>query len=112
MTDERARVTNEGSPYAGAAMRVVNGLSQFLCIALVLLTAGGTASAQNDAPRVRNIVLVHGAWADGSGWKGVYEILAKKGFNVSVVQEPLTSFQDDVAATTRILSLQDGPCLL
>src|SRR4030088_1804569 len=93
-------------------MRVVKGLSQFFCSAVVLLTAGATVSAQNDAPPVRNIVLVHGAWADGSGWKGVYEILARKGFKISVVQEPLTSFQDDVAATTRILSLQDGPCIL
>ena len=43
--------------------------------------------------RVRNIVLVHGAWADGSGWKGVYDILVKDGFNVSIVQEPETSFK-------------------
>jgi pimeloyl-ACP methyl ester carboxylesterase len=64
------------------------------------------------AVRVRNIVLVHGAWADGSGWKGVYDILAKDGYNVSIVQEPETSFQDDVTATKRILALQDGPCIL
>ena len=50
--------------------------TQSLCIVLLLLTCG-TLSAQNQAPRVRNIVLVHGAWADGSGWKGVYDILAK-----------------------------------
>jgi pimeloyl-ACP methyl ester carboxylesterase len=61
---------------------------------------------------VRNIVLVHGAWADGSGWKGVYDILVKDGFKVSIVQEPETSFKDDVAATKRILALQDGPCIL
>jgi pimeloyl-ACP methyl ester carboxylesterase len=62
--------------------------------------------------RVRNIVLVHGAWADGSGWRGVYEILVKDGYNVSIVQEPETSFQDDVAATKRVLALQDGPSIL
>jgi pimeloyl-ACP methyl ester carboxylesterase len=62
--------------------------------------------------RVRNIVLVHGAWADGSGWKGVYDILVKDGYNVSIVQEPETSFQDDVAATKRVLAQQDGPCIL
>jgi pimeloyl-ACP methyl ester carboxylesterase len=69
-------------------------------------------SAPNQGHRVRNIVLVHGAWADGSGWKGVYDILVKDGYNVSIVQEPETSFQEDVAATKRILALQDGPCIL
>jgi pimeloyl-ACP methyl ester carboxylesterase len=61
---------------------------------------------------VKNIVLVHGAWADGSGWKGVYDILLKDHFNVSIVQEPETSFKDDVAATKRVLELQDGPSIL
>jgi hypothetical protein len=58
---------------------------------------------------VKNIVLVHGAWADGSGWKAVYDILVKDHFNVSIVQEPETSFKDDVLATKRTLALQDGP---
>jgi pimeloyl-ACP methyl ester carboxylesterase len=92
-------------------MRVARRMSQFLCIALSLLTCG-TLSAQNEEHRVRNIVLVHGAWADGSGWKGVYDILVKDGYNVSIVQEPETSFKEDVAATQRILALQDGPCIL
>jgi pimeloyl-ACP methyl ester carboxylesterase len=69
-------------------------------------------SAQNEQHRIRNVVLVHGAWADGSGWKGVYDILLKDGYNVSIVQEPETSFKEDVAATKRILALQDGPCIL
>lgn len=69
-------------------------------------------SAQNEHPHIRNIVLVHGAWADGSGWKGVYGILVKDGFSVSLVQEPETSFKEDVAATKRVLALQDGPCVL
>ena len=69
-------------------------------------------SAQNQEHPVRNIVLVHGAWADGSGWNGVYNILVKDGFNVSLVQEPETSFQDDVTAVKRILALQDGPSIL
>src|ERR1700723_21151 len=72
----------------------------------------GVLSAQNEEHGVRNVVLVHGAWADGSGWKGVYEILVKDGYNVSIVQEPETSFQEDVAATKRVLALQDGPCIL
>jgi pimeloyl-ACP methyl ester carboxylesterase len=71
-----------------------------------------TLSARNEAPRVRNVVLVHGAWADGSGWSGVYDILAKDGYNVSIVQEPETSFKEDVAATKRVLAQQEGPCIL
>jgi pimeloyl-ACP methyl ester carboxylesterase len=92
-------------------MRAVRGISQSLCIVSLLLTCG-VLSAQNQEHRVRNIVLVHGAWADGSGWKGVYDILVKDGFNVSIVQEPETTFQDDVTAVKRILALQDGPSIL
>ena len=61
---------------------------------------------------VKNIVLVHGAWADGSGWEGVYKILKKDGYNVSIVSNPLTSLADDVAATDRVLDRQDGPTIL
>jgi pimeloyl-ACP methyl ester carboxylesterase len=85
--------------------------SQLLSIILSLLTCCAL-SAQNKDHRIRNIVLVHGAWADGSGWKGVYDILVKDGYNVSIVQEPETTFQDDVTATKRVLALQDGPCIL
>jgi pimeloyl-ACP methyl ester carboxylesterase len=92
-------------------MRAVGGISPSLCIVFLLFTCG-VLSAQNKEHRVRNIVLVHGAWADGSGWKGVYDILVKDGYNVSIVQEPETSFQDDVTAVKRILSLQDGPHIL
>jgi pimeloyl-ACP methyl ester carboxylesterase len=87
--------------------RGVRRISRSVCIGLTLLNCG-VLSAQNQAHGVRNIVLVHGAWADGSGWKGVYDILVKDGYNVSIVQEPETSFQDDVAATKRVLALQDG----
>jgi pimeloyl-ACP methyl ester carboxylesterase len=83
---------------------------QSLCGLLLLLTCC-TLSAQNEVP-IRNVVLVHGAWADGSGWKGVYDILVKDGYNVSIVQEPETSFKEDVAATKRVLAQQDGPCIL
>jgi len=72
-------------------------MSQFLCTVLLLLTSGALL-AQNKEHRVRNIVLVHGAWADGSGWKGVYDILVKDGYNISIVQQPETSFKDDVAS--------------
>src|ERR1700739_1162563 len=68
--------------------------------------------AQTSDTSIKNIVLVHGAWADGSGWKGVYDILVKDGYNVSIVQEPETSFKDDVLGTKLTLALQDGPCIL
>lgn len=61
---------------------------------------------------VRNVVLVHGAFADGSGWRGVYDELTSRGYHVSVVQNPMTSFADDVASTNRILARQDGPTIL
>lgn len=62
--------------------------------------------------KIENVVLVHGAFADGSGWRGVYDNLTARGFKVTIVQSPLTSLDDDVAATTRVLDLQDGPTIL
>ena len=82
-----------------------------LCIALLVACHGELAAQRNDH-HVHNIVLVHGAWADGSGWKGVYDILTKDGYNVSMVQEPETSFENDVHATRRVIDQQDGPCIL
>lgn len=83
-------------------------LSVFL-IELMIAPAGINAQP---TPVVKNIVLVHGAFVDGSGWKPVYELLVKKGYHVSIVQQPLTSYQEDVAAVTRVLRIQDGPCIL
>ena len=71
-----------------------------------------SAAAPAIADPVKNIVLVHGAWVDASGWNAVYKILTKQGFRVTMVQEPETSLANDVAATTRVLDLQDGPTLL
>ena len=70
-----------------------------------------SAIKQGPVP-VKNIVLVHGAFVDGSGWKPVYDILVKKGYHVSIVQQPLTTFTNDVNAVKRILDMQDGPCIL
>src|SRR5690606_7133844 len=61
---------------------------------------------------IRNVVLVHGAFADGSGWRGVYNILTARGYHVTIVQNPLTSLADDVAATWRVLERQNGPTIL
>lgn len=65
-----------------------------------------------DTQPVRNVVLVHGAFADGSGWRGVYDDLTARGYRVTIVQNPLTSLADDVAATIRALDRQDGPAIL
>jgi pimeloyl-ACP methyl ester carboxylesterase len=92
-------------------LRIRGQASQFFCAVLLLLTCSALP-AQTQEPRVRNIVLVHGAWADGSGWKGVYDILVGDGYNVSIVQEPETSFKEDVAAVKRVLAQQDGQCIL
>src|SRR5437660_1485696 len=61
---------------------------------------------------MKNIVLVHGGFVDGAGWEGVYKILKKDGYNVTIVQNPTISLEDDVAATKRILAGQDGPTIL
>ncbi|HKV33172.1 MAG TPA: alpha/beta hydrolase [Pyrinomonadaceae bacterium] len=87
---------------------------------LAVVLVAGAASLRPVVPnsiplqeeRIKNVVLVHGAWADGSGWKSVYDILTKAGYNVTIVQEPETTFQDDVAATKRAIAQQDGPCIL
>ena len=79
-------------------------------IAAVAFASAAIAPAR--AEPVKNIVLVHGAFADGSGWRDVASILVKDGYTVSVVQEPLTSLADDVAATKRVLEMQQGPTLL
>src|SRR5712672_337747 len=90
---------------------MVNRVATFIAmLCATVLWSGQTLNAQK--PEVKNIVLVHGAWADGSGWKSVYDILVKDGYNVSIVQEPETSFKEDVAATKRALAQQDGPCIL
>jgi pimeloyl-ACP methyl ester carboxylesterase len=86
-----------------------------IAIAGFLLTAlfHMKAVAQANSPQgVRNIVIVHGAWADGSSWSKVIPLLQAKGLHVVAVQNPLTSLADDVAATKRAIALQDGPVLL
>ena len=61
---------------------------------------------------VKNVVLVHGGFVDGSGWQGVHGLLTKDGYNVSIVQNPTTSLADDVAVTKRTLAAQNGPAIL
>ncbi len=85
----------------------------FLFFALLsFLACISTNSCAQQPAGINNIVLVHGAFVDGSGWKPVYDILVKKGYHVSVTQQPLTSFNGDVAAVKRVLAMQNGPCIL
>lgn len=74
--------------------------------------AGISSAATQTSLKARNVVLVHGAYADGSSWSKVIPLLQKAGLHVTSVQNPLTSFADDVAATKRALALQDGPTVL
>ncbi|WP_088346446.1 MULTISPECIES: alpha/beta hydrolase [Rhodomicrobium] len=83
-----------------------------LCFAVAAILPLVSAIPPAAAEPVKNIVLVHGAWVDASGWRPVWDILTREGFNVTMVQEPETAFADDVAATKRVLDLQDGPTLL
>jgi pimeloyl-ACP methyl ester carboxylesterase len=83
-----------------------------LILSLIFTTANANAQAKTTAPQIKNVVLVHGAFADGSGWKALYQILTKKGYNVTIVQNPLSSLEDDVAATNLALDKQDGPTVL
>jgi pimeloyl-ACP methyl ester carboxylesterase len=95
-------------------MKLLPYVASVLALSTTMFAATG-AVAKTAVPAgntVKNIVLVHGAWVDGSGWKPVYDILTKDGFHVTLVQEPLTSLNDDVTAAKRVIDLQDGPTIL
>ena len=79
--------------------------------ALIIAASTNALSAQPPAAAV-SIVLVHGALIDGSSWRGVYDVLTRDGYRVSIVQQPLTGFDEDVAATKRVLDQQDGSVIL
>lgn len=84
--------------------------SHLSTFAVALLTTVIAFSVK--AAEVKNVVIVRGALADGSGWRKTSDLLEKRGFHVTIVQEPITSLADDVAATNRVLDLQEGPTLL
>src|SRR5476649_2220502 len=96
-------------------MRQSFKMSSLVTIAVLVasvLNAKGSAQATAYPSGVRNIVLVHGAFADGSSWSKVIPLLQARGFTVTAVQNPLTSLKDDVAATKRAIDDQDGRVLL
>ncbi|MFV8346164.1 alpha/beta hydrolase [Flavobacterium sp. ZB4P13] len=97
------------------AVSLKDQMNRFFMFAVLLfsfLFASTITNAQTANAAVKNVVLVHGAFADGSGWKALYEILSKKGYHVTIVQNPLTSLEDDVTATKVALDKQDGPTIL
>jgi pimeloyl-ACP methyl ester carboxylesterase len=85
---------------------ITSALLFFSLLIISLMTNAQTPTG------IKNIVIVHGAFADGSGWQSVYELLTKHGYHVTIVQNPLSSLNDDVEATNRILDKQDGPVVL
>ena len=93
--------------------QVHRGAAFAFAFLLFLLASHVEVPAQTGSSQaVRNVVIVHGAWVDGSSWSKVISLLQAKGFHVVAVQNPLTSFADDLAATQRVIALQDGPVLL
>jgi pimeloyl-ACP methyl ester carboxylesterase len=93
-------------------MKTLQSLSA-LAAAFTLTLGSHAAFAEKSAPiKAHNVVLVHGAYADGSSWSEVIPLLQRAGLHVTSVQNPLTSLVDDVDATRRILALQDGPTVL
>jgi pimeloyl-ACP methyl ester carboxylesterase len=87
-------------------------LAAALTASVVPAAHADDAAPSHPGGRVINVVLVHGAFADGAGWRRVYDDLTARGYRVSIVQNPLTSLADDVNATRRVLDRQDGPTLL
>jgi len=80
--------------------------------ALLVISGEAVMSHASAAGAVRNVVLVHGGFVDGSGWEGVYKALKKDGYAVTIVQNPTLSLADDVAVTKRALAAQNGPAIL
>src|SRR2546426_9061895 len=93
----------------GVKTRIIYGA---LAIMTIILSMGENTMAQTKSTTVvRNIVLVHGGFVDGSGWEGVYNILKKDGYTVTIVQNPTISLADDVAVTQRAISAPNGPLI-
>jgi pimeloyl-ACP methyl ester carboxylesterase len=79
---------------------------------VIMIAIGGAMAHAETKPAAKDIVIVHGALVDASGWRGVYDILSKDGFHVTLVQEPLTGLAEDVEATKRAIDQQTGPVVL
>ena len=94
----------------GVRTRIIYGA---LAIMTIILSMGENTMAQTKSTTVvKNIILVHGGLVDGSGWEGVYNVLKKDGYTVTIVQNPTISLADDVAFTKRAIAVQNGPVIL
>jgi pimeloyl-ACP methyl ester carboxylesterase len=91
---------------------VRNMVATFVALLALIVPAAKATGQTTSMGGVKTVLLIHGAWADGSSWAKVIPLLEAKGLHVVAVQIPLTSFADDVAATQRAIALEDGPVLL
>src|ERR1700729_148613 len=93
------------------AFKLIRNLAA-TCVALLTIAGPAVKANAQSATGEKTVLLIHGAWADGSSWSKVVPLLEAKGLHVVAVQIPLTSFSDDVSATQRAIALEDGPVLL
>jgi pimeloyl-ACP methyl ester carboxylesterase len=96
----------------GITQSIAMKLLSKLCVALMALLFFVHKAAYAQDSTIKNVVLVHGAFVDGSGWQNVFHLLKSKGYNVSVSQHKLRDFEEDVAEVNRIIDQQNGPCIL
>src|ERR1700733_7382392 len=116
-TDPLARSEMPYESQIGTQRRTISmkgqTLARIFSIAMLLVASQeGLLSQTNQAEKVRNVVLVHGGFVDGSGWEGVYNALKKSGYTVTIVQDATTSLADDVATPKRAIAEQNGPVIL
>jgi pimeloyl-ACP methyl ester carboxylesterase len=110
LREEGLTMKEDGRPYGLGTRNIILG---FLSIIAVMLGFADVLVSQANTPtEVKNVVLVHGGFVDGSGWQGAYKALKKDGYTVSIVQNPTISLADDVAVTKRALAAQNGPVIL
>src|SRR5713226_5162874 len=100
------------SPRREITMRVQTLAGIVAVGALLFGLQEGVMSQTSHSENVRNVVLVHGGWVDGSGWEGVYKALKKSGYAVTIAQEATNSLADDVATTKRAIASHTGPVIL
>ena len=89
-----------------------NALPMIASVASLALGVNASAALAADTAKVKSVVLVHGGFVDGSGWEGVYDLLKKDGYDVTIVQNPTTSLADDVAVTKRAIAAAAGKVIL
>jgi pimeloyl-ACP methyl ester carboxylesterase len=89
-----------------------NALPMIASVASLALGVNASAALASDAAKVKSVILVHGGFVDGSGWEGVYDLLKKDGYDVTIVQNPTTSLADDVAVTKRAIAAAAGKVIL